>query len=43
MSIEEYRRQVADEGDIGDWLSMEDDDVDFDPVRVDVALKAADL
>ncbi|MGH3861043.1 type II toxin-antitoxin system Phd/YefM family antitoxin [Actinokineospora sp.] len=43
LSIEEYRRLVADERSIVDWLSMEDDDIDFEPERLDVTLKAADL
>ncbi|MBC6451146.1 type II toxin-antitoxin system Phd/YefM family antitoxin [Actinokineospora sp. HBU206404] len=43
LSIDDYRRLVADERSIVDWLSMEDDDIDFEPERLDVALKASDL
>ncbi|BDU09041.1 type II toxin-antitoxin system Phd/YefM family antitoxin [Nocardia cyriacigeorgica] len=39
LSIEEYRRLRADSQDIVARLSMEDDDIDFDPVPLHVELQ----
>lgn len=42
LSIEQYRRLVADERTIVDWLSA-DDDIDLEPARVELRLAAPDL
>ncbi|MGW0045696.1 type II toxin-antitoxin system Phd/YefM family antitoxin [Nocardia cyriacigeorgica] len=39
LSIEEYRRLRADSQDIVSRLSMEDDDIDFDPAPLHVELQ----
>ncbi|BDT89647.1 type II toxin-antitoxin system Phd/YefM family antitoxin [Nocardia cyriacigeorgica] len=39
LSIEEYRRLRADSQDIVTRLSMEDDDIDFDPAPLHVELR----
>ncbi|TLG13960.1 type II toxin-antitoxin system Phd/YefM family antitoxin [Nocardia cyriacigeorgica] len=39
LSIEEYRRLRADSQDILARLSMEDDDIDFDPAPLHVELQ----
>ncbi|WP_280199842.1 type II toxin-antitoxin system Phd/YefM family antitoxin [Nocardia cyriacigeorgica] len=39
LSIEEYRRLRADSQDIVARLSMEDDDIDFDPAPLHVELQ----
>ncbi|MDQ3690349.1 MAG: type II toxin-antitoxin system Phd/YefM family antitoxin [Chloroflexota bacterium] len=43
LSIEEYRRLMAEERGIVDWLSMDDDDIDFEPEPLNLATKAVDL
>lgn len=42
LSIEEYHRLVADQRNIVDWLSV-DDDIDLDAERLEVSLRAPDL
>jgi prevent-host-death family protein len=42
LSIEQYRRLVADERTIVDWLSA-DDDIDLEPARVELSPAAPDL
>jgi prevent-host-death family protein len=42
LSIEEYRRLVADQRNIVDWLSA-DDDIDLEPGRVELSLAVPDL
>jgi prevent-host-death family protein len=42
LSIEQYRRLVADERTIVDWLSA-DDDIDLEPARAELSLAAPDL
>lgn len=42
LSIEQYRRLVADERTIVDWLSA-DDDIDLQAGRVELTLAAPDL
>lgn len=42
LSIEEYRRLVADQRSIVDWLSV-DDDIDLVVERVDLSLAISDL
>lgn len=42
LSIEQYRRLVADERNIVDWLSA-DDNIDLEPARVEFSLAAPDL
>jgi prevent-host-death family protein len=42
LSIEDYRRLVADRRSIVDWLSA-DDDIDLVPERVDLSLATPDL
>lgn len=42
LSIEQYRRLVADERTIVDWLSV-DDDIDLEPGQVELTLAAPDL
>lgn len=42
LSIEEYRRLVADQRSIVDWLSV-DDDIDLVVERVDLSLAIPDL
>ena len=42
LSIQEYRRLLADQRTIVDWLSVEDD-IDLPEVRVDVPLAAPEL
>ena len=42
LSIEDYRRLIADQRSIVDWLSV-DDDVEFVPERVELSLAAPDL
>lgn len=43
MSYEEYHRLTADEGSILDHLLMPDDDIDFDPQRLEWELRAPEL
>ncbi|WP_280236419.1 type II toxin-antitoxin system Phd/YefM family antitoxin [Nocardia cyriacigeorgica] len=43
LSIEEYRRLRADSQDILARLSMEDDDIDFDPAPLHVETKIPPL
>ncbi|WP_435593598.1 type II toxin-antitoxin system prevent-host-death family antitoxin [Nocardia sp. bgisy118] len=43
LSIEEYRRLRADSQDLVTRLSMEDDDIDFDPAPLRIELKAPTL
>ncbi|MGQ4616990.1 type II toxin-antitoxin system prevent-host-death family antitoxin [Nocardia sp. R7R-8] len=43
LSIEEYRKLRADSQDIVKRLSMEDDDIDFDPAQLAVELKVPRL
>lgn len=43
MSYEEYHRLTADEGTILDQLLMPDDDIDFDPERLDWQLRTPEL
>jgi prevent-host-death family protein len=42
LSIEQYHRLVADRRSIVDWLSAEDD-IDFEPHRVELSLETPDL
>lgn len=42
LSIEDYRRLVADQRSIVDWLCV-DDDVELVPGRVDLSLTIPDL
>jgi prevent-host-death family protein len=42
LSIDEYRRLVADQRSIVDWLSV-DDDLDVQPDRVELTLPQPDL
>ncbi len=42
LSIQEYRRLVADQRDIVEWLSV-DDDIDLDPGRVELSLTQPEL
>lgn len=42
MSIEEYRRLIADSRSMVDWLSA-DDDVDLDTESADISLAVPDL
>lgn len=42
LSIEQYRRLVADRRSIVDWLSA-DDDVQLVPARVDLSLLTPDM
>lgn len=42
LSIEHYRRLVADQRNIVDWLSA-DDDIDLEPGRVELSLAVPDL
>lgn len=42
LSIEDYRRLLADERSIVDWLSA-DDGIDLEPERVKVELRAPEL
>ena len=42
LSIADYRRLLADERSIVDWLSV-DDDVDLEPGRLDLELQTPDL
>lgn len=42
LSIEDYRRLVADQRSIVDWLSV-DDDIELVPGRVDLSLTIPDL
>ena len=42
LSIADYRRLLADERSIVDWLSV-DDDVDLEPGRLDLDLQTPDL
>lgn len=42
LSIEQYRRLVADQRSIVDWLSA-DDGIGLAPERVDLSLKSPDL
>ncbi|MCP2319900.1 prevent-host-death family protein [Nocardia amikacinitolerans] len=43
LSIEEYRRLRADSQDLVARLSMEDDDIDFDPAPLNVEWKVPTL
>ncbi|MDR7168431.1 type II toxin-antitoxin system Phd/YefM family antitoxin [Nocardia sp. MDA0666] len=43
LSIEEYRRLRADSQDIVARLSMDDDEIDFDPPALNVGLKVPPL
>lgn len=42
LSIEQYRRLVADQRNIVDWLSA-DDAIDLEPGRVELSLAEPDL
>lgn len=42
LSIQEYRRLVAEQPSIAGWLSV-DDDIDLPPSRVELSLAAPDL
>lgn len=42
MSIEEYRRLIADSRSMVDWLSA-DDDIDLDTESADISLAVPDL
>ena len=42
LSIQEYRRLLADRRNIVEWLSV-DDDIDLPEVRMDLRLTAPDL
>lgn len=42
LSIEDYRRLIADQRSIVDWLSTEDD-IDLVPERVDLSLTTPEL
>jgi prevent-host-death family protein len=42
LSIEQYRRLVADQRNIVDWLSA-DDGIDLEPSRVELPLAVPDL
>lgn len=42
LSIEDYRRLIADRRSIVDWLSA-DDDIELLPERVDLSLATPDL
>lgn len=42
LSIEQYRTLVADQRNIVDWLSA-DDDIDLEPGRVELSLAVPDL
>lgn len=42
LSIQEYRRLLADRRNIVEWLSVEDD-IDLPDVRIDLRLTAPDL
>ena len=42
LTIADYRRLLADERSIVDWLSV-DDDVDLEPGRLDLELQTPDL
>jgi prevent-host-death family protein len=42
LSIEQYRRLVADQRNIVDWLSA-DDDIDLEPARVELSLAVPEL
>lgn len=42
LSIEQYRSLVADQRNIVDWLSA-DDDIDLEPGRVELKLAVPDL
>ena len=43
LSIEQYRRLVADQRNIVDWLSADDDDIDLEPARVELSPAVPDL
>ncbi len=43
LSFDEYRRLVAEERSIVDWLSMDDDNIEFEPEPLDMTLRAVDL
>jgi prevent-host-death family protein len=43
LSIADYRRLLADERSIVDWLSVEDDGVDLEPGRLDLQVEAPEL
>ncbi|MEV0687204.1 type II toxin-antitoxin system Phd/YefM family antitoxin [Nocardia sp. NPDC050378] len=43
LSIAEYRRLRADSQDLVSRLSMDDDDIDFEPTPLDVNLKVPEL
>ncbi|MBF4999764.1 type II toxin-antitoxin system Phd/YefM family antitoxin [Nocardia sp. BSTN01] len=43
LSIEDYRRLRADSQDILERLSMDDDDIDFDPPTLDIQLRLPPL
>ena len=42
LSIQDYRRLLADERSIVDWLRA-DDDIDFEPSRLDLQLQVPEL
>ncbi len=42
LSIHDYRRLLADERSIVDWLRA-DDDIDFEPSRLDLQLQVPEL
>ena len=41
LSVEQYNRLVADQRNIVDWLSA-DDDIELVPGRIELSLRAAD-
>jgi prevent-host-death family protein len=43
LSFPDYRRLLADERSIVDWLSVDDDDVDLEPGRLDLRLETPKL
>ncbi|GGK67325.1 type II toxin-antitoxin system Phd/YefM family antitoxin [Nocardia camponoti] len=43
LSIADYRRLKADSRDLVARLSMDDDDIEFEPATLDVTLKDVDL
>ena len=42
LSIQDYRRLLTDERSIVDWLRA-DDDIDFEPARMDLQLQVPEL
>lgn len=42
LSFDQYRQLIGDRRSIVDWLSN-DDDIDFEPERIDISLALPDL